>query len=279
MRNSFYGWYLKCQSDTQTIAVIPAVHQAGRKRTCSIQVITEEGSWTVAYPGKAFKQKGKRISIGQNSFDENGIYLAVNTQKLHMKGRLRFGPLSPLKYSIMGPFSMLAFMECSHSIFSMRHAVSGTLFVNGEKYVFQDALGYWEGDEGRSFPKSYIWTQCFLPEGSVMLSVADIPVGRWSFTGIIAVVLWKGKEYRLATYLGARSIQIDEGLVRIRQGKMELEARLLEPADQKLRAPHQGKMARTIHESAACKAFYRFRKDGRTIFALESDRASFEYEK
>ena len=90
---------------------------------------------------------------------------------------------------------------------------------------------------------------------------------------------YRGREYRLATYLGARSIQIDEDLVRIRQGKMELEARLLEPAEKRLRAPHQGKMARTIHESAACKAFYRFRKDGRTIFALESDRASFEYEK
>ena len=39
MYDSFYGWYLKCQSDTQTLAMIPAVHQAGRKRTCSIQII------------------------------------------------------------------------------------------------------------------------------------------------------------------------------------------------------------------------------------------------
>ena len=29
MSGSFYGWYLKCQSDTQTLAVIPAVHNAG----------------------------------------------------------------------------------------------------------------------------------------------------------------------------------------------------------------------------------------------------------
>lgn len=27
MSNFFYGWYLKCQSDTQTLAVIPAVHR------------------------------------------------------------------------------------------------------------------------------------------------------------------------------------------------------------------------------------------------------------
>jgi len=26
MYNSFYGWYLKCQPDTWTLAIIPAVH-------------------------------------------------------------------------------------------------------------------------------------------------------------------------------------------------------------------------------------------------------------
>ena len=41
MRGSFFGWYFKCQSDTQTLAVIPAVHQVGGKRTCSIQIITD----------------------------------------------------------------------------------------------------------------------------------------------------------------------------------------------------------------------------------------------
>lgn len=25
-----YGWYMKCQSDLQTLAVIPAVHQNGK---------------------------------------------------------------------------------------------------------------------------------------------------------------------------------------------------------------------------------------------------------
>lgn len=27
MKSFFYGWYFKCQSDTQTFAVIPAIHQ------------------------------------------------------------------------------------------------------------------------------------------------------------------------------------------------------------------------------------------------------------
>lgn len=276
MKNSFYGWYFKCQSEDKTLAIIPAVHQTGKKRTCSIQVITEEESFTVAFPRKAYRRKSEWMSIGRNQFHEKGIFLAVNTKKLYMKGRLHFGELTPLKSPIMGPFAYLPFMECSHMVQSMLHPVSGTVYINGKEYLFQNAKGYWEGDKGRSFPSSYVWTQSFLPEGSVMLSVADIPMGRFSFRGIIAVVYWKGKEYRLATYLGASIVEIEEGLVRIRQRKLELEVQLKEAAPQPLRAPSDGSMSRIIHESVTCKVFYRFRKKGHTIFAVDTDKASFE---
>lgn len=111
-----------------------------------------------------------------------------------------------------------------------------------------------------------------------MLSVADIPMAGIHFTGIIGVVLWKGKEYRIATYLGARAVQIQNRTVRVMQGSLELEARLLEKSEHSLKAPAKGDMVRTIHESASCRAFYRFRKENRTLFAFETDRASFEFE-
>lgn len=279
MRDLFYGWYFKCQSEERTLALIPAVHQSGGKRTCSIQVITEGESFTVAFPGKVYRRRKGILSIGRNQFNEEGIYLAVNSKKLHMKGRLRFGELTPLKSHIMGPFAYLPFLECSHMVWSMQHTVNGTIFLNGEEYRFHNARGYWEGDKGRSFPRTYLWTQSFLPEGSVMLSVADIPLGRFSFRGIIAVVYWKGREYRMATYLGATVVEMEEGMVRIRQRKLELEVRLLEAAEQPLRAPSDGRMSRIIHESVACKVFYRFRRDGHTLFALEENMASFEQSK
>lgn len=278
MRDSFYGWYLKCQSDTYTLAVIPAVHQAGGKRTCSIQIITDNDAWTVNFPANAYRRARRNIVIGKNRFSERGIRLAVYTPELSVKGRLVFGPLSPLKYDIMGPFSLVPFLECRHSVWSMRHSVCGTVYINEQKYTFQDAIGYWEGDRGRSFPKEYLWTQCCFPGGSLMLSVADIPVAGIHFTGVIGVVLWQGREYRLATYLGARAVQIRDGMVRVVQGDLELEARLLEAAERPLKAPTKGDMVRTIHESVACRAFYRFRRKGRTIFAFETNKASFEYE-
>ena len=278
MLSFFYGWYMKCQSETKTLAVIPAVHRVGRKRTCSIQVITDSGAWIVTFPGKAFCRSGNAITIGKNRFSEKGVWLEIRTPELNVKGRLKFGPLTPLRYDIMGPFALVPFMECRHSVWSMHHSVSGTVFLNGEKFTFQNACGYWEGDRGRSFPKEYLWTQCSFPGGSLMLSVADIPAMWIHFTGIIGVVLWRGKEYRLATYLGARIVEHRDRKVRIRQRDLELEVQLLSETDKPLRAPKQGAMARTIRENAACRSFYRFQKGGRTLFSFETNRASFEYE-
>ncbi|MDE6750847.1 MAG: tocopherol cyclase family protein [Lachnospiraceae bacterium] len=277
MYNSFYGWYFKCQSDTQTLAVIPAVHSIGRKRTCSIQIITGNDAWAVEFSAESFHRTRKNIFIEKNRFGEKGIRLSIYTPNLIIRGKLDFGPLSSLKYDIMGPFALVPFMECRHSVWSMRHSVRGNVFINGQKYSFQNACGYWEGDSGRSFPKEYIWTQCCFSGGALMLSVADIPMAGIHFTGIIGVILWQGKEYRIATYLGAR-VQIQNKMVRVKQGNLELEARLLKASERILKAPSKGNMVRTIHESASCRAFYRFRKKGCTLFAFETGRASFEFE-
>lgn len=278
MYNSFYGWYLKCQSDTQTLAVIPAVHNAKNKRTCSIQVITDDDAWIVTFTADSFKRTRRNIYIGENWFGDKGIRLEIHTPQLSVRGHLHFGALFPLKYDIMGPFALVPFMECRHSVRSMRHSVKGTVCINGQNYSFQNAWGYWEGDQGRSFPKEYIWTQCSFSDGAIMLSVADIPMADIHFTGIIGAILWRGKEYRIATYLGARVVRIQNKAVRVVQGSLELDVRLLEASERPLKAPTKGNMVRTIHESASCRAFYRFRKNGRTLFAFETDRASFEFE-
>lgn len=116
-----------------------------------------------------------------------------------------------------------------------------------------------------------------------MVSVADIPIAGFDFKGVIGVVLWRGREYRFATYLGARIVRLQDGIVRIVQGDMELEARLLDRdavirGGRPLKAPAMGNMVRTIHENAACRAFYRFRKGKRTLFSFKTSGASFEYE-
>ena len=40
-----------------------------------------------------------------------------------------------------------------------------------------------EGDSGTSFPDKYIWTQHFIPGGSIMIAAASIPLAGMHFTG------------------------------------------------------------------------------------------------
>lgn len=286
MNDYFYGWYFKCQSKTQTLAIIPAFHQSNHRQSCSIQVITEDHSFHV--PFSAFhlhkKQKEYFLKINENTFSKKGITINIHTEKLKMSGCLMFDDFHPLKYDIMGPFCYVPFMECRHSVFSMRHTVNGIVTINGEVYRFENAVGYMEGDRGISFPKNYIWTQCFFRNLSIMLSVAEIPVNflpfckKRTFTGLIGVIAWNKKEYRFATYLGAKVRKIEDGLVIIEQGNYRLSVQLLEPVLHSLYAPKNGEMFRVIKENTSCRARYCLENKEKTIFSFETDKASFEYE-
>lgn len=278
MKRYFCGWYFKCQSASGTVALIAAYHVTDGIMTCSVQVITEEGSYKADFPADAFCHGHDSVVIDRNVFSADGICMELHTPEVCVTGSLSFGPLSPIRYDIMGPFKFVPFMECRHSVFSMKHSVTGVLYVNGFPYTFINADGYMEGDRGFSFPREYIWTQCCFRDGSLMLSVADIPIFGIHFTGVIGVIQYRGREYRLATYLGARAAVIQEGQVVIRQGGRKLTVRRLDDKKFPLAAPVAGSMSRTIHEAASCRAFYRYEEKGRVVFEFASDRASFEYE-
>lgn len=280
MGDYFCGWYFKCQSDTQTLAVIPAIHKSKEKKSGSIQLITDEGAWNFEFPYHDFykPRQNFHIQAAGNYFGQNGIKLCLHTPGCSATGSVRFGAFSPIRYDIMGPFHYLPFMECRHSVLSMKHTVAGDFCINGTHYHFDNGVGYIEGDRGCSFPKEYAWTQCNFNGGSLMLSVADIPFGLFHFTGVIAVIQWQGKEYRLATYLGAKAVKIENGEVIICQNHMVLRVKLMEKHTHPLLAPMGGMMSRTIHESASCRASYCFRQGGHTLFSFETSKASFEYE-
>ncbi len=189
------------------------------------------------------------MKIGDNLFSERGLTLDIKTDEITVCGSLTFGTLSPIRYDIMGPFRYVPLMECRHSVFNMTHTVSGALTINDVEYRFLNDVGYIEGDRGRSFPEAYAWTQYnFVDEtpGSVMLSVAKIPLGAIHFTGIIGIVFWRGKEYRIATYLGAKVTHIGNGEIAVSQGKLKLTATLLKKQNNPLYAPVRGSMKRLI---------------------------------
>ena len=277
----FEGWYFKCQTrDGRSLALIPAFHiNENGERSASIQVVTDKQAWYLDYPVSAFaaSQDSLHIVIGENRFFDAGLHLNVEQDGLSLHGRVEFGPFQTLKSDIMGPFRWLANMECVHSVISMRHTLRGQLELNGSILDFNGGNGYIESDRGRSFPTSYLWTQCLWDNCSLMLSIATIPLGGLHFTGCICTIELDGKEHRLATYRGVKILNWSSKGASLRQGKYRLEVELLDQKAQPLRAPSDGNMCRTIHESLCARVRYRFWKGNALLFDHTDDNASFEY--
>lgn len=277
MKAYFEGWYLKQQSETDSLALIPSCHYDERgTATGSLQVVTPEWSRQVSFVGFEYGGKQKCLVLGENCFSRQCACLNLQVPGLTLSGTLCYGPLLPPPRDVMGPFRFLPFLQCRHSVFSLRHSVTGSVTVNGKRMVFDQAVGYMEGDRGRSFPERYLWTQCSWGQEGVMLSVADVPLWGRSITGCIALVWLEGKIYRLATYLGAKVVRVDEGGAELRQGKLHLEVAVLEQKKQTLLAPQQGSMTRTIHESLCATVRYRLWLGDHLLLDRTSSRASFE---
>lgn len=277
-KDYFKGWYFKCSNKNKTIAFIPVFHQSNYEKTASLQMITDNAVFNIPFHSLQYQENPLTIKIGENVFSEKEIQLNMKYDKLSANGVLHLYDISPIRYDIMGPFKFIPFMQCKHSVYSMQHQIDGQITLNGQQYIFKNGIGYMEGDCGSSFPKKYIWTQCHFNNDSLMLSVADIPLSGFHFTGIIGVILLNGKEYRIATYLGAKVKHIGKNSVTVKQGDYQLTAKLLLKNSQPLAAPSHGLMNRTIHESASCKAYYQFLYKDKALLEFNSDRASFEFE-
>lgn len=283
-RSYFEGWYLKHQNQHgQTLALIPAFHiDSAGQRSVSLQVISNDGAWWLEYPEAQlqFSQQPFQVQLGQSVFSGQGIDLHIEQAGLSLHGTLSYGPFAALRSDIMGPFRFFAGMQCSHGVVSMGHSLRGTLGLNGKRLDFDHGIGYIETDRGRSFPSTYLWTQCVWdgPEGgSLMLATATIPLPVGGFTGCICSVFYRGREYRLATYRGAKIEKLSSSGAVIRQGKYRLEAELLSEQKHALRAPVEGRMERTIHESLCAEVCYRFRRGEDLLFQHTDRYASFEY--
>ncbi len=285
----FEGWYFKHQNEDTVLAFIPghSIDEKGMKQPF-LQIIWNENSYSLDFSQEDYlvEKRKKRIILGDNIFSTGGLKLDIHTNEINIQGVIRYGQLSPIHYSIMGPFQLVPYMECRHEIISMSHTLRGSLKVNGKVLDFTGEYGYIEGDRGMSFPRDYLWLQCnrFKEKASVMLSVAHIPFAGHSFQGCICLIQYQGKEYRLATYLGVKVICKRDTAVILRQGKYTLKIFLTNRNrkrtsgfSHKLLAPDQGKMVRSIIEEHLLLARFLLYKEEELIFDLTSDHVSFEY--
>ena len=281
-----------CISGADTsVAFIFGKHAGKCERSSFIQIITRDNSYYMGFDYAAYSRqpRGFGVEIGANKVSEKGLSISINRDGLSVNGRVEFGAFSKVKYNVMGPLNVLPFMECKHCTVSMRHSLSGSIVINGREYNFDGGVGYIEGDRGKSFPQKYFWSQCNVFAAanppSIFASCAIIPYLGVSFTGTVSVIQFDGREYRLATYLGARVRQFTSNKLVVSQGfggkRKVLEVEALNASGDKstrpLLAPDKGVMSRTVRESVNMHMRYKFTFGGNTLFDLTSPHSAYEF--
>lgn len=260
----FEGWYFKCATEKETLAVIVGSTQ-GIQPTAFIQVLSSKDlkSYYMTYDiASYFYRKAPfHIQIEENVFTSTYMKLSIREETLILEGNIKFKSLTPLpckvwKRGLMGPFAYLPFMECYHDVLSMHHTVEGKICLNDTVYNLNGGIGYIERDWGNSFPSDYIWIQCnhFRQESlSFMLAIAKIPFLGASFTGILCVLSIKGKTRLFTTYMGTslQSFKDQENAlyVTLKQGKESIQVKVNKKEGSILKAPNKGAMLREINEA------------------------------
>lgn len=284
----FEGWYAKYQNQTNTVAVIPAFHiDKYGVQQATLQIITENFSHVFSFPVQELKIAKHKFYIHTKEIIlcEKGMKVKCESEGVSIYGMIKYQPFTVLNSDIMGPFHWIPFMQCNHGVVSLAHRISGKLEINKEQFDFNNGIGYIEKDWGSSFPKNYIWTQCNWSkehDNCIMMAVADIPIlgkkekNNFCFTGCICIVWYERKEYRIATYKGAKVLTCTEKEIVVKQGEYQLSARLLEGKEFSLRAPNNGSMTRNIHECPSCTVHYTFLKNKQPVFDFISKMAGFE---
>ena len=274
MKPTFEGWYYKQQANGRTMALIP-----GRSREGAfIFVITDNNSFAVPFDISEYR-KDQTLQIGDSEFSNSGVKMNFKRNDISVYGELKYSNLVPIQGDIMGFFRLFP-MECRHGIISMKHDTCGEITLNGEKYNFDNGTGYIESDSGYSFPESYSWVHSndFRENCSIAAAIAKIPFAGFHFWGCICVVWHNGKEYRLATYKGAKIIRCENGTMELKQGRYHLKVTVSRQNAHNLPAPKSGVMNRITKESASCPAEFIFTENGKTVFSGESSYTSYEYE-
>ena len=270
--NYFEGWYYKLVSKDQsyTIAFIPGVSLVTDDAHAFIQVFISHGAgvdinlktfyFRFEMKDFSFGHEDFWVKIGKNYFSKEKIEISLMNDQIELSGRIGLYELTPLKRTIlmpniMGFFGYFNFMECYHGVVSMNHTLNGNLRVNNKSVVFNTGKGYIEKDWGKSFPRAYVWLQSnhFTDSNtSLLFSYADIPFLGLYFKGLIVNLIINKKEYRFATYNGAK-IKIEEikdGSVSyvIKKGPYLLEIDAVSTVQIGLASPKNGKMIEQIKE-------------------------------
>jgi hypothetical protein len=287
----FEGWYYKMVSadEKHALAVIPGISMPAEGPAHSFIQVMDGIKCTAnyhRYSSGDFQpdQQVFDLRIAENRFSADQIYLNLPD----LQGHVQF--INPTPWpkmlgapGIMGWYSFVPMMQCNHGVISLHHRLEGSLRVDGLDVDFTNGIGYIEKDWGRSFPKSYIWTQCnhfdAAERVSLLASVAHIPWLGTHFIGFICGFWLDGRLFRFATYTGAKKfVELGQDTVSIIFKGPRTELRILahQAPGGTLRSPISGEMTGKINESMQATLQVELLENGRRIFEGNGRNAGLE---
>lgn len=288
-KNYFEGWYYKLVSHDQkyTLAFIPGVSINDTDKHAFIQVfISQTVDKETKLKSHYFRFKFEEfdyshhhfsVKIGSNYFSKEKLSIDLKTPQFQIFGNVALSNMTPIHKSllapnIMGTFGYLNFMECYHGVISMSHDLSGILKINEAPVSFHKGKGYIEKDWGKSFPRAYVWMQSNHfknPNTSFMFSYADIPFIGLYFKGLIANLVYEGKEYRFATYNFAKvkveELQENNVHYILKKGRYTLDIEAKSTTQIGLASPKNGMMINQIKEGLSGYIDLKFYKGKKLI--------------
>lgn len=292
-RNFFEGWYYKIEdrNGENVFALIPGIVKGSSKNSHSFIQFLQKNSTAYYFPyaSSAFAASDNpfAVSIDKNIFTLNHIHISIE-KDIRLTGHIDIDnmhrwPRSVFAPGVMGPFSYIPFMQCNHGIVSMHHNISGYIEIGSNRINMDGGRGYIEKDWGSAFPSSWIWMQCNRftePDTSLFVSIAHIPVGEFAFEGLIAVLLYKGKFIRFATYYHSSYSMESVGknhariVLKNRQYSLLIDAHKGKGAD--LPAPKPGQMSSHVNESINGNMSIVLKSGNNTILQTEGYNAGIE---
>lgn len=288
-RPYFEGWYFKQAFEQAAFSVIPGIYRGieWHSDIAFIQLIFSNPSHSlfIRYPEDAFVCHPRKfeLRIAESFFSMDKVRLDI--KQIDTKAELRYSGHIKLRKSlfcpsVMGPFAYLPGMQCNHGVLSLSHKVNGYVNGCGRSFSFKDACGYIEKDWGSAFPESWMWMQCQDADASLMCAVASIPLGPFSFTGLICILRLKEKEYRFATYNGASVKAIKQNdysiTVKLQCGVKMLNITTETEKFGSLKAPAKTGMERIIKESINAAYYIELKNGTQRIFSGHFENGGLE---
>lgn len=269
-KNYFEGWYFKMVANdgSSVISVIPgiSISSDGREKHAFIQIIngiTAQTSY-YSYPIEefSFSKKEFALKIADSYFSKDSIildlkdYHSIIYGKISLFNRVEYKSGGLLNIGIMGFYRFVPFMECYHGVVSLTHSLNGKIMINDEVHDFKGGRGYIEKDWGSSMPSAWIWIQSNHinnSNSSFMLSIANIPWIKKSFTGFLGFFYHNNQIHHFASY---RPTKLHLEIADSHQLKINIENKnntfiihAMSTNTGMLKAPVKGAMDRRISES------------------------------